>query len=165
MTAQIEHYTCEDTGMTVYARGNGWEDEDGVARNPREERRARKRRREEQRRQEVNDAAKAARAELKTLGYRALTGSKKQKDWAEGIRLDIVSRLDQSVRGEFADKEFQKADFWIENRKKHPDQFKRFLELDAEIAARAKAASDARDFYRMNEIVLERRRLHAEWKI
>ncbi|WP_146757625.1 hypothetical protein [Cereibacter johrii] len=59
-------------------------------------------------------AASTARATVANYGLKALTGSPKQKEWAEKIRADIIKRLPYNVRGHFA--HLTTAKFWIENR-------------------------------------------------
>lgn len=111
MITTIEHYTCAETGMTVYRRGNGWEDEDGNVRNAKPARHT-----SAQASADKKAAADAARAEVKKMGdYRALTsGTPKQKAWAETIRTEIVSKMPADVRGHFV--HIASAKVWIDNR-------------------------------------------------
>jgi hypothetical protein len=111
MITAIEHYTCDDTGMTVYHRGNGWEDEDGIARGPKPPRYT-----PAPASADKKVMAEVARAEVKKVGdYRALSsGTPKQKAWAETIRTEIVSKMPVEVRGHFV--HITSAKFWIDNR-------------------------------------------------
>lgn len=60
------------------------------------------------------DAAKLA---AKENGAAKLTGSKKQKDWAEQLRQSALSHIKDEKITEYALKELVKSKFWIENRK------------------------------------------------
>ncbi|MFG6565865.1 hypothetical protein ACGYLI_16735 [Sulfitobacter sp. 1A13421] len=77
----------------------------------------------------VKQEAKDARAKLRPFGFKALTGSKKQKDWAEKIRLEIMTPLPSETKMFFAAMEvlpIHRASFWIENRHKSSTNFAEF---------------------------------------
>ena len=77
----------------------------------------------------VNKAAKDARDALRPHGFKALTGTKKQKDWAEKIRLEKMADLSDEAKGFYAIYEglpLHKASFWIEHRAKPVSEFRKF---------------------------------------
>jgi hypothetical protein len=68
----------------------------------------------------ISDAAKAARKESKSYGAKALTGSAKQKNWAEQIRADFLKNIknEECINMIVVSSIFKKAKFWIEARNK-----------------------------------------------
>jgi hypothetical protein len=71
----------------------------------------------------LSSKAQAARASAKNLGMKALTGTARQKEWAEKIRseklLDVYSMKDQAREDAIeAVSRLKKASFWIDNRAK-----------------------------------------------
>ncbi len=102
---------CATSGMEVLEFGDGQlSDEDGRARcwseldTPMWMTRSTK----------VNDKTKAIRKTVAEVGYKALTGTTKQKQWAEKLRKDVVDRLPENIKHGLV--EYSKASFWIENR-------------------------------------------------
>jgi hypothetical protein len=66
---------------------------------------------------------KAARADAKKLGLVKITGSTKQKQWAEQIRIERMKAIPDVELSNFAGKKlFAAAKFWIETRKLEVDE-------------------------------------------
>lgn len=75
-------------------------------------------------------AATTARKSIKQLGYRAMSGTPKQKSWAEQIRKSIVDNLPEDIQAAFVDAPFKTAKFWIDNKDKSASDFADFARED-----------------------------------
>jgi len=64
------------------------------------------------------------------FGGKSLTGTKKQKEWAEGIRKNILTNITEEQAIMLCDKKglCNHSKFWIENRFKKPCEFGCFIE-------------------------------------
>jgi hypothetical protein len=67
------------------------------------------------------------REHAKKIGLKALKGSQKQKEWAEKIRKEILSAMDNETAKMFTGETFHSSKFWIDNREKNANQFKKFI--------------------------------------
>jgi hypothetical protein len=73
------------------------------------------------------ERVEAAQQKAEFLGLRKLTGTKKQKDWAETIRSRIIDRLGElSAEKLLTIKYVNSAKFWIDNRFKKLTEFEKF---------------------------------------
>ena len=74
-----------------------------------------------------SDNVKKARQFIKTIGGKALTGTPKQKEWAEKIRLDQMTKLDPEDAKQVVFHEiFAHSKFWIETRDKSAESILTF---------------------------------------
>lgn len=74
-----------------------------------------------------SDDVKKARQFIKTIGGKALTGTPKQKEWAEKIRLDQMTKLDPEDAKQVVFHEiFAHSKFWIETRDKSAENILTF---------------------------------------
>lgn len=80
-------------------------------------------------RTKLSDKALKARSLAKQFGGKALTGSKKQKEWAEKIRESVISKLSEESAILLCSPKslFKTAKSWIENRDKSPKEFEVFI--------------------------------------
>lgn len=76
-------------------------------------------------RKPLNEKTIWARNVAKRFGGKALTGTKKQKDWAEKIRAEILASLEatSALRSAQDLASITEAKFWIENRNKTYHEF------------------------------------------
>lgn len=82
-------------------------------------------------RQQVSNQAKEARKTLKEFGFKAFTGSAKQKNWAEKIRNEKMQELTSDQKEFFATQDLMpahKASWWIDRRDIEAFQFKYLAE-------------------------------------
>jgi hypothetical protein len=84
-----------------------------------------------------------ARQFAKKSGGKALTGTAKQKKWAEQIRATILNQVDQECAKVLCSSDyFKHSKFWIENRHRTADDFSRFIARALDITAQYNAATD-----------------------
>lgn len=119
--------------------GNGWVDlEDGIAYNPEWDYAGNKPRAP---RAALSTKAQDARAVAKFFGGKALTGTAKQKEWAEKIRAAVLAALTQDMAELVCDPASlcRTAAFWINNRNRRPAEFPEFVTSYRAIARRCEA--------------------------
>ena len=90
----------------------------------------------------VNDLTKSIRKTVAELGYKALTGTKRQKEWAEKIRQECVDRLPAGIKHGLVDQ--TKAAFWIDNRNNGSMLFKIATENADRITRRETARNEGK---------------------
>lgn len=79
-------------------------------------------------RKPLSDKIKEARAVAKDFGGKALKGSKKQKDWAEGIRANILKNIDKNLAETLASNAlFQHSSVFINIRNKSHSNIEQML--------------------------------------
>ena len=84
-------------------------------------------------RRKVSDKTKTIRDDIRKFGYQHLTGSMKQKEWAEKIRKDVVDSLPDDYKSSFTEKVFHRSKFWIENRHRSALDFVAFCDKSVEL--------------------------------
>lgn len=89
----------------------------------------------------LSDAATDARATAKHFGGRALTGTARQKEWAEKIRSQKIVAMPLAAAELACDPNGlgRTAKFWIENRDRTTAEFAAFLTEQKSLLAQAKA--------------------------
>ena len=77
----------------------------------------------------LSDKAKDARSLAKSFGGKALSGTTKQKEWAETIRAEKLKSLSSEAAELICDHNglCTHSKFWIENRAKKPSDFESFI--------------------------------------
>ncbi len=96
-------------------------------------------------RRAVSARAVEARALAKLFGGKALTGTAKQKEWAEKIRAEKLAGMtdDQAVLACDSAGLGRSAHFWIEARNRTPNEIGKFFITQKAMLARAKALRSA----------------------
>lgn len=85
-------------------------------------------------RTQLNKEALNDRAYSKQLGGEALTGTKKQKEWAEKIRAEKLRAASNEARNALAThSKMQTAKFWIENRNMSSNEIYELLKKRGEL--------------------------------
>lgn len=108
-------------------QGNQWVDlETGIKYNPEWDYAGNKPRAA---RAALSAKAQDAKAIAKFFGGKALTGTAKQKEWAEQIRADIIGKLTAEQAELVCDPNSlcRTASFWINNRRRTPAEFPAFV--------------------------------------
>lgn len=89
----------------------------------------------------LSDKALAYRDIAKMFGGKALSGTKRQKEWAEKIRAEKLAGMnqDQAELACRADGLGKSSKFWIENKERSPRQIGEFFVEQTELLAKAKS--------------------------
>lgn len=143
--------------------GNGWVDlEDGIAYNPEWDYVGNKPRAP---RTELSAKAQDARAVAKFFGGKALTGTAKQKEWAEKIRASVLGWLTQDQAELVCDPASlcRTASFWINNRNRRPAEFPEFVEAYRALARRCESHRAAGNQSALTADVAKYNALTAVW--
>lgn len=113
----------------------------------------------------ITDKAKSARAVASMFGGTALTGTAKQKNWAEEIRAKMLAAMteDQAILVCKHDSLFTTAKFWIENRTKDGRQIGEFAAKLADIRAEHVTARTENNAEKIEATAAEYNQLTKEW--
>ncbi|WP_057382322.1 hypothetical protein [Pseudomonas aeruginosa] len=106
-----------------------------------------------------------ARAVAKAFGGRALTGTARQKEWAEKIRAEKVQQMNQDQAEMACDPSglLTAAKFWIENRNASAQEIAGFVMQQKALLAQHRSAQAARQADKVAKIAAEYNALTARW--
>lgn len=78
--------------------------------------------------EQKKELTEVAKEKATFIGLKSLKGTQKQQDWAEQIRISKIENLDQSIANKLLSISVtNKAKFWIDNRYKTHNDFKKFV--------------------------------------
>jgi len=117
------------------------------------------------RRRELSGKAQDARAVARVFGGRALTGTRRQKEWAEKIRAEKIKGMDEAgailaCRPEGLGKS---SKFWIENRSKSAQKISDFFKTQTKLMSEYKEAYDAKNEAAVKELAEKYNALTTKW--
>ena len=97
-------------------------------------------------RRTISATAQSARKTAKDFGGKALTGSKKQKEWAEKIRAKNLQSMTTEQAAQVCSSSLTaSAHFWIENRAKSASEIAQFIERARALRAQFEQAERGSD--------------------
>lgn len=113
----------------------------------------------------VSPKAQDARAVAKLFGGRALTGTARQKEWAEKIRAEKLAKMSQDQAEMACDPNglLTEAKFWIENRSASGAEIGAFVQEQKALLQLAKSLRDAGKADKYAEVVKRYNALTARW--
>ena len=119
----------------------------------------------QKRRTQLNDKALDARSVAKLFGGKALTGTKKQKEWAEKIRAEKLRGMTdkQAILASAPDGLLTSSKFWIENRSASAADIGNFVEQQKALLNKYKDAKANGDHESVSEIAPQYNALTAKW--
>lgn len=78
--------------------------------------------------QKIRAGSLKSRSIARGFGGKALTGTKRQKEWGEDVRAKIVKQVTPEIAQALCnDDRLQSARFWINNRGRSPEDFSRLV--------------------------------------
>ena len=112
----------------------------------------------------VSPKAKVARESAKFFGGKALTGTAKQKEWAEKIRAEKLSNMSPAdALIVAADSLAAQSKLWIDNRNKYASEFIAYAIKKAALSAAHKAARAENDAASVKSTADAYNALTAQW--
>lgn len=113
----------------------------------------------------ISQKAQDGRNIARLFGGRPLTGTARQKEWAEKIRAGKIADMseDHAVLACNPDGLGRGSKFWIENRDKNADEIGCFFEQQKDLLEQAKTAREAGSAERYEEVAAQYNVLTASW--
>jgi len=113
----------------------------------------------------ISDRARFARDKAKFFGGKALTGSAKQKEWAEKIRVEKIGAMTQDQAEMSCDPDGlgRSAHFWIENRERTGSEIGNFFMQQKAMLRKAQLLRAAGKAAEYEALVVEYNALTERW--